>query len=215
MPKGILGKKLGMTQVFDEEGRLAAVTAIEAGPCVVVQTKTRERDGYSAIQLGFGDVREGLLNEPERGHFKRARVAPKRYLREIRVKEEGSYAVGDAVDVSIFARGDRVDVVATSIGKGFAGVVKRWHAQRGPMAHGSMYHRRVGTLGATDPARVFKGKQLPGRMGNERVTVQNLEVVKVVPERNLLLVRGSVPGRRGALVLVKEAVKTSVKKRKR
>ncbi len=215
MPKGILGRKLGMTQVFDEEGRVTAVTAIEAGPCVVVQKKTADGDGYTAIQLGFGEIRETLLTRPERGHFKRAKVKPRRYLREIRIKDDGAYEVGDDVRVDIFSNGDLVDVVGTSLGKGFAGVVKRWHARRGPMAHGSMYHRRVGTLGATDPARVFKGKKLPGRMGAGRVTIQNLEVVKVDPERNLLLVKGSVPGRKGALLLVKEAVKTSVKKKQR
>ncbi|MEW5865781.1 MAG: 50S ribosomal protein L3 [Bacillota bacterium] len=215
MPKGILGRKLGMTQVFDEEGRLTPVTAIEAGPCVVVQKKTKDNDGYTAVQLGFGDIRESLLTRPERGHFKRAQVKPRRYLREIRVKEDSPYDVGDDVKVDIFNQGDLVDVVGTSLGKGFAGVIKRWHFNRGPMAHGSMYHRRVGTLGATDPARVFKGKRLPGRMGARRVTIQNLEVVKVDPERNLLLVKGSVPGRRGALLLVKESVKTSVKKKKR
>jgi len=214
MPKGILGRKLGMTQVFGENGEVIPVTAIEAGPCVVVQKKTKESDGYTAIQLGFGEIRESLLTKPERGHFKRARVKPMRYLREIRVKDDSPYDVGTEIKVDIFAKGDRVDVVGTSLGKGFAGVIKRWNFRRGPMGHGSMYHRRVGSLGATDPARVFKGRKLPGRMGAERVTIQNLEVVKVDPERNLLLVKGSVPGRRGGLLLVKEAVKTTVKKKK-
>ncbi|MGE5593459.1 MAG: 50S ribosomal protein L3 [Betaproteobacteria bacterium] len=214
MPKGILGRKLGMTQVFGDSGEVIPVTAIEAGPCVVVQKKTKESDGYTAIQLGFGEIRESLLTKPERGHFKRARVKPMRYLREIRVKDDSPYDVGTEIKVDIFAKGDRVDVVGTSLGKGFAGVIKRWNFRRGPMGHGSMYHRRVGSLGATDPARVFKGRKLPGRMGAERVTIQNLEVVKVDPERNLLLVKGSVPGRRGGLLLVKEAVKTTVKKKK-
>ncbi|MCR4403403.1 MAG: 50S ribosomal protein L3 [Firmicutes bacterium] len=215
MPKGILGRKLGMTQVFGEDGEVIPVTAIEAGPCVVVQKKTKDTDGYSAIQLGFEDIREGLLTKPERGHFKRAHVKPRRYLREIRVKEDdGSYDVGAEIKVDIFNKGDRVDVIGTSLGKGFAGVIKRWNFKRGPMAHGSMYHRRVGSLGATDPARVFKGRKLPGRMGARRVTIQNLEILKVDPERNLLLVKGSVPGRRGGLLLVKEAVKTTVKKKK-
>lgn len=214
MPKGILGRKLGMTQVFGENGEVIPVTAIEAGPCVVVQKKTKESDGYTAIQLGFGEIRESLLTKPERGHFKRARVKPLRYLREIRVKDDSPYDVGTEIKVDIFTKGDRVDVVGTSLGKGFAGVIKRWNFRRGPMGHGSMYHRRVGSLGATDPARVFKGRKLPGRMGAERVTIQNLEVVKVDPERNLLLVKGSVPGRRGGLLLVKEAVKTTVKKKK-
>ncbi|MEW6104885.1 MAG: 50S ribosomal protein L3 [Bacillota bacterium] len=214
MPKGILGRKLGMTQVFGDDGEVIPVTAIEAGPCVVVQKKTKDNDGYTAIQLGFEDIRESLLTKPERGHFKRAHVKPKRYLREIRVKDDSPYDVGAEIKVDIFNKGDRVDVVGTSLGKGFAGVIKRWNFKRGPMAHGSMYHRRVGSLGATDPARVFKGRKLPGRMGAKRVTIQNLEVVKVDPERNLLLVKGSVPGRRGGLLLVKEAVKTTVKKKK-
>lgn len=214
MPKGILGRKLGMTQVFGDDGEVIPVTAIEAGPCVVVQKKTKDNDGYTAIQLGFEDIRESLLTKPERGHFKRAHVKPKRYLREIRVKDDSPYDVGAEIKVDIFNKGDRVDVVGTSLGKGFAGVIKRWNFRRGPMAHGSMYHRRVGSLGATDPARVFKGRKLPGRMGAKRVTIQNLEVVKVDPERNLLLVKGSVPGRRGGLLLVKEAVKTTVKKKK-
>lgn len=214
MPKGILGRKLGMTQVFGDDGEVIPVTAIEAGPCVVVQKKTKDNDGYTAIQLGFEDTRESLLTKPERGHFKRAHVKPKRYLREIRVKDDSPYDVGAEIKVDIFNKGDRVDIVGTSLGKGFAGVIKRWNFRRGPMAHGSMYHRRVGSLGATDPARVFKGRKLPGRMGAKRVTIQNLEVVKVDPERNLLLVKGSVPGRRGGLLLVKEAVKTTVKKKK-
>lgn len=214
MPKGILGRKLGMTQVFGDDGEVIPVTAIEAGPCVVVQKKTKDNDGYTAIQLGFEDIRESLLTKPERGHFKRAHVKPKRYLREIRVKDDSPYDVGAEIKVDIFNKGDRVDIVGTSLGKGFAGVIKRWNFKRGPMAHGSMYHRRVGSLGATDPARVFKGRKLPGRMGAKRVTIQNLEVVKVDPERNLLLVKGSVPGRRGGLLLVKEAVKTTVKKKK-
>ena len=214
MPKGILGRKLGMTQVFGDDGEVIPVTAIEAGPCVVVQKKTKDNDGYTAIQLGFEDIRESLLTKPERGHFKRAHVKPKRYLREIRVKDDSPYDVGAEIKVDIFNKGDRVDIVGTSLGKGFAGVIKRWNFRRGPMAHGSMYHRRVGSLGATDPARVFKGRKLPGRMGTKRVTIQNLEVVKVDPERNLLLVKGSVPGRRGGLLLVKEAVKTTVKKKK-
>ncbi|MGE5584190.1 MAG: 50S ribosomal protein L3 [Bacillota bacterium] len=214
MPKGILGRKLGMTQIFGEAGEVIPVTAIEAGPCVVVQKKTKDDDGYAAIQLGFGDIRDSLLTKPERGHFKRAHVKPRRHLREIRVKDDNPYDVGAEIKVDIFNRGDRVDIVGTSLGKGYAGVIKRWNFRRGPMGHGSMYHRRVGSLGATDPARVFKGRKLPGRMGGERVTIQNLEVVKVDPERNLLLVKGSVPGRRGGLLLVKEAVKTTVKKKK-
>ncbi len=214
MPKGILGRKLGMTQVFGEAGEIIPVTAIEAGPCVVVQKKTKDNDGYIAIQLGFDDIRESLLTKPERGHFKREHVKPRRYLREIRVRDDSPYDVGAEIKADIFNKGDRVDIVGTSLGKGFAGVVKRWNFRRGPMGHGSMYHRRVGSLGATDPARVFKGRKLPGRMGAERVTIQNLEVVKVDPERNLLLVKGSVPGRRGGLLLVKEAVKTTVKKKK-
>ncbi|HHT90000.1 MAG: 50S ribosomal protein L3 [Bacillota bacterium] len=210
MAKGILGKKLGMTQIFSADGLLIPVTVIEAGPCTVVQKKTMEKDQYLAVQLGFGDRRERLFNKPERGHFDQAKVKPRRYLKEIRFNEGDDFAdlsVGDSVDVSIFSEGEKVDVTATSKGKGFQGSIKRHNQSRGPKSHGSHYHRGVGSLNAVDPARVFKGRKLPGRMGGERVTTQNLEIVKVDQDRNLLLVKGSVPGVKGSLVIVRNAVK--------
>lgn len=210
MAKGILGRKLGMTQIFSQDGLLIPVTVIEAGPCTVVQKKNMENDQYLAVQLGFGERRERLFNKPERGHFAKANVKPLRYLREIRIDADDDFAnlnVGDSVDVGIFNEGEKVDVTATSKGKGYQGSIKRHNQSRGPRTHGSHYHRRVGSLNAVDPARVFKGRKLPGRMGGERVTIQNLEVVKVDKDRNLLLVKGSVPGVKGSLVIVKDAVK--------
>ncbi|ABY94043.1 50S ribosomal protein L3 [Thermoanaerobacter brockii subsp. lactiethylicus] len=209
MKKGILGRKHGMTQIFDEKGEVIPVTVIEAGPCVVVQKKTVETDGYNAIQVGFGDVKEKRLTKPLIGHFKKAGVPFKRYLREFRLDDISGYEVGSEIKVDIFKPGDRVDVTGISKGKGFAGVVKRYGANRGPMSHGSKYHRRVGSMGATtDPGRTFKGKIMPGHMGHERVTIQNLEVVKVDPELNLLLVKGSVPGPKGSLLIIKDSVKS-------
>ena len=210
MAKGILGRKLGMTQIFSQDGLLISVTVIEAGPCTVVQKKNMENDQYLAVQLGFGERRERLFNKPERGHFAKANVKPLRYLREIRIDADDDFAnlnVGDSVDVGIFNEGEKVDVTATSKGKGYQGSIKRHNQSRGPRTHGSHYHRRVGSLNSVDPARVFKGRKLPGRMGGERVTIQNLEVVKVDKDRNLLLVKGSVPGVKGSLVIVKDAVK--------
>lgn len=207
MSKAILGKKIGMTQLFKEDGTVIPVTVIQAGPCTVVQQKTKEVDGYNAIQLGFGDISSNRVNKPLQGHFNKWGVAPKRYLREVRYDDAEMPAVGTEIKVDIFAEGDRVDAVGTSKGKGFAGVIKRWNFNRGPMSHGSMYHRRVGSLGATDPARVFKNRKMPGRHGNKRVTVSNLEVVRADAERNLLLVRGAVPGPKGSLVLIKETAK--------
>ncbi|HCD09653.1 MAG TPA: 50S ribosomal protein L3, partial [Thermoanaerobacter sp.] len=201
--------KHGMTQIFDEKGEVIPVTVIEAGPCVVVQKKTVETDGYNAIQVGFGDVKEKKLTKPLIGHFKKAGVPFKRYLREFRLDDISGYEVGSEIKVDIFKPGDRVDVTGISKGKGFAGVVKRYGANRGPMSHGSKYHRRVGSMGATtDPGRTFKGKIMPGHMGHERVTIQNLEVVKVDPELNLLLVKGSVPGPKGSLLIIKDSVKS-------
>ncbi|MDQ0286155.1 large subunit ribosomal protein L3 [Desulfofundulus luciae] len=207
MPKGILGRKVGMTQIFNDAGQAIPVTVIEAGPCIVVQKKTPERDGYSAIQLGFGEKPERLVNKPLKGHFAKAGVRPLRFLRELRVENVEDYQVGQEIRADVFATGERVDVVGTSRGRGFAGGIKRHGFHRGPMAHGSKYHRRPGSLGAKGPARVFKGRKLPGHYGVERVTVQNLEVVRVDPQRNLLAVKGSVPGPRGGLLLVKETVK--------
>lgn len=208
MKKGILGKKHGMTQIFNEKGEFVPVTVIEAGPCVVVQKKTAENDGYNAIQVGFGDVKEKKVIKPLKGHFKKANVPFKRYLKEFRLDDITNYEVGSEIKADIFKAGERVDVTGISKGKGFAGIVKRYNANRGPMSHGSKYHRRVGSMGATtDPGRTFKGKIMPGHMGNEKVTVQNLEVVKVDTALNLLLVKGSVPGPKGSLLIIKDSVK--------
>ncbi|AVX21807.1 MAG: 50S ribosomal protein L3 [Bacillota bacterium] len=207
MAKGILGRKVGMTQLFTEDGKLIPVTVIEAGPCVVVQKKTVETDGYNAIQVAFGDVKETRVNKPLKGHFAKAGVQPKRYVREFRVDNVDEYQVGQEIFADIFAEGEAVDVTGISKGKGFAGAIKRHGFARGPMAHGSKYHRRVGSLGAKGPARVFKGRPLPGRMGGERVTVQNLQVVKVDRERNLLVIKGSVPGNKNSLLIIKPSVK--------
>jgi len=210
MDKAILGKKIGMTQVFKENGSLVPVTVIEAGPCVVTQIKTREKEGYNALQVGFSDIREKLLNKPKKGHFDKAKVSYKRYLREIKVSNIDDYSIGSEIKADIFSAGDRVDVTGYSKGKGFAGAIKRFNYGRGPESHGSKYHRGPGSLGATtSPGRVFKGRKLPGRKGMDKVTVQNLEIIKVDPDRNLMLVKGSVPGAKGSLVIVKKSVKQS------
>jgi len=207
MAKGILGKKIGMTQIFSPEGRAVPVTVVEAGPCVVVQKKTIATDGYNAIQLAFDEKKERLTNKPMKGHFKKAGTKTYRLLREVEVSPDTEYDLGQEIKVDIFTEGEWVDVTGTSKGKGFAGVIKRWNFNRAPMEHGSMYHRRPGSLGATDPGRVFKGRKMPGRMGGERVTIQGLQVVKVDPERNLLLIKGSIPGANGSYVMVKKTVK--------
>ncbi|AST94043.1 MULTISPECIES: 50S ribosomal protein L3 [Sutcliffiella] len=207
MTKGILGRKIGMTQVFAENGDLIPVTVIEAAPNVVLQKKTVETDGYEAIQLGFDDKREKLANKPEKGHATKANTAPKRFIREINGVTLEEYEVGQEVKVDVFAKGDVVDVTGISKGKGFQGAIKRHGQSRGPMSHGSRYHRRPGSMGPVAPNRVFKGKLLPGRMGGDRITIQNLEIVSVDAERNLLLVKGNVPGPKKALVTVKTAVK--------
>ncbi|TWL39213.1 50S ribosomal protein L3 [Bacillus paralicheniformis] len=208
MTKGILGRKIGMTQVFAENGDLIPVTVIEAAPNVVLQKKTSENDGYEAIQIGFDDMREKLANKPEKGHVAKAETAPKRFVKELRGVDMDAYEVGQEVKVDIFSNGEVVDVTGTSKGKGFQGAIKRHGQSRGPMSHGSRYHRRPGSMGPVDPNRVFKGKLLPGRMGGEQITVQNLEIVKVDAERNLLLVKGNVPGAKKSLVAVKSAVKS-------
>ncbi len=208
MNKAIIGKKLGMTQFFTPEGRLVPVTVIEAGPCKVVQKKTVETDGYEAVQLGFGEKKEKKVTKPEKGHFDKAGVAATRVLKEFRLANCAELNLGDTVSVEIFAEGDKVDVTGISKGKGYAGTVKRFGTHRGPMAHGSKYHRGPGSMGAcSTPSKVMKGKKLPGHMGVDRVTVQNLNVVKVDSERNLLLVKGAVPGARGSIVTVKDTVK--------
>ena len=210
MKKAIIGKKVGMTQIFDEKGNVIPVTVIEAGPCSVVQVKTVETDGYDAIQLGFGSVKEKKLNKPEKGHFTKVKVTPTKHLREFRVDDVSSVKVGDEIKADIFTAGETVDIQGTTKGKGFQGVIKRHGQSRGPMGHGSMYHRRPGSMGSTStPGRVFKGKKLPGHMGCVTVTIQNLKVVKVDPERNILLIKGAVPGVKGSLLTIKEAVKAN------
>jgi large subunit ribosomal protein L3 len=208
MTKGILGRKIGMTQVFAENGELIPVTVVEAAQNVVLQKKTVEADGYEAVQIGFEDKREKLSNKPAKGHAEKANTAPKRFIREFRDANLGDYEVGQDVKVEIFAEGDVVDVTGISKGKGFQGSIKRHGQSRGPMAHGSRYHRRPGSMGPVAPNRVFKGKALPGRMGGDQITVQNLTIVKVDVERNLLLIKGNVPGARKALLKVKSAVKS-------
>ncbi|MDR4888450.1 50S ribosomal protein L3 [Bacillus sp. HNG] len=207
MTKGILGRKIGMTQVFVGNGELIPVTVIEAGANVVLQKKSVETDGYEAVQIGFEDKREKLSNKPEKGHASKANTAPKRFVRELRGVNLDEFEVGQEVKVDIFAEGDIVDVTGISKGKGFQGAIKRHGQSRGPMSHGSRYHRRPGSMGPVAPNRVFKNKLLPGRMGGDRITVQNLEIVKVDTERNLLLVKGNVPGARKSVVTVKKAVK--------
>ena len=209
MKKAILGKKIGMTQIFDENGKAIPVTAIEAGPCTVIQIKTVDNDGYQAVKLGFGEVKENKLTKPKKGEFAKTNITPKKHLREFRL-EEISYNVGDEIKADIFAAGDAVDITGTSKGKGFQGVIKRHGQSRGPMGHGSMYHRRPGSMGSTStPGRVFKGKRLPGHMGRVTVTIQNLDVVRVDLDKNVILVKGSVPGAKGAILKVKSAVKAS------
>ena len=208
MKKAILTTKVGMTQVFSEDGVLTPVTVLQAGPCVVTQVKTVENDGYSAVQVGFGDIREKLVNKPKKGHFAKAGVTAKRFLKEFRLEDAESYTLGQEIKADVFAAGDKVDTTAKSKGKGFQGAIKRHGQSRGPMAHGSKYHRHAGSNGsATTPGRVFKGKHMPGHMGAVRVTVQNLEVVSVDAEKNLILVKGAVPGPKKSLVMLKESVK--------
>ena len=204
-----IGKKLGMTQIFDEQGKVIPVTVIEAGPCVVAQVKTVESDGYNAIQLGFGDVKESKINKPEKGHFAKSKLTPKKHLREFRLDSVENINVGDELKADTFTAGDQLDIQGTSKGKGFQGVIKRHGQSRGPMGHGSMYHRRPGSMGPTStPGRVFKGKKLPGHMGSQTITIQNLEVVRVDLDKNVILVKGSVPGAKGAILKLKTSVKS-------
>ena len=212
MKKAILGKKLGMTQIFVSDGRLVPVTVVEAGPCKVTQVKTAKTDGYEAVQVGFGELSDQrakkLLNKPELGHFTKAGVTPARPLREFRLEDISSYKVGDEIRCDVFAEGDVVDAIGTSKGHGFTGVIQRWNQHTGPMAHGSKFHRGVGSMSAnSDPSRVFKNKHMPGQYGGEQVTIQNLEVVKVDAERNLIMIKGAIPGANGSLVMVRDAVK--------
>lgn len=208
MKKAILGTKLGMTQIFAEDGKVIPVTVINAGPCTVVQSKTVETDGYNSVVVGFGDVREKSLNKPQKGIFAKANVAAKKYLREFRLEDTAALNVGDEIKADTFEAGEKVDVSGISKGKGFAGPMKRWGLHRGPMAHGSGYHRGSGSMGAcSNPGRVMKGKKLPGHMGVVKVTVQNLEIVKVDTENNLILVKGAIPGNKGGLVTIRNSVK--------
>lgn len=205
--KAILGKKVGMTQMFTAEGKAIPVTVIQAGPCPVVQTKTTDNDGYEAIQIGFDEIKEVRANKPQKGHFAKAGAKVTRYLREFRVENASEYQLGQEIKVDIFAAGDAVDVTGTSKGKGFQGPIKRHGQSRGPETHGSKYHRRTGSVGALGPNRIFIGHHLPGRMGGEKITVQNLEVVKVDVENNLILIKGSIPGAKKSLVTVRTSVK--------
>ncbi len=209
MKKAILATKVGMTQIFDEDGVLTPVTVLVAGPCVVTQVKTVENDGYSAVQVGFTDKREKLVTKPLKGHFDKAGVSYKRYLREFKFDNAEEYALAQEIKADIFEAGDKVDATAISKGKGFQGAIKRHGQSRGPMTHGSKYHRHAGSNGAcSSPSKVFKGKKMPGHMGAKRITIQNLEVIRVDAENNLLLVKGSVPGPKKALVTIKETVKS-------
>ena len=208
MQKAILGKKIGMTQIFTEDGLVIPVTVIEAGPVAVVQKKTVENDGYNAIQVGYVDAKDKAMNKPQKGHLAVAGVSNKRVLKEFRLEDDSAYNVGDEIKVDIFAEGDKIDVTGISKGHGYAGTVKRWGTHRGPMTHGSGYHRGVGSMGAcSTPSRVMKNKRLPGHMGVEQVTVQNLDVVKVDAEKNIILVKGAVPGPKGGVVTIKNSVK--------
>ena len=206
--KAVLGRKLGMTQVFAEDGRLVPVTVIEAGPMVVTQIKNKETDGYEAVQVAFGEVKEKRVNKPLRGHFAKAGVGFKKFVREFKVEDLSAYSLAQEIKVDVFEAGEKVDAIGTSKGKGFQGPIKRHNQSRGPMTHGSRYHRGPGSMGAaSDPSRVFKGKKLAGHMRAERVTIQNLEVVKVDVEKNLILIKGAVPGPKKGLVVIKKAIK--------
>ena len=208
MKKAILTTKVGMTQIFNEDGALTAVTVLQAGPCVVAQIKTVENDGYSAVQVGFGDIREKLVTKPLKGHFAKAGSPVKRFLREFKFEDASNYEPGQEIKADIFSAGDKIDATAKSKGKGFQGAIKRHGQSRGPMTHGSKFHRHAGSNGsATSPGRVFKGKKMPGRMGNVKITVQNLEVVQIDADKNLILVKGSVPGPRKSMVVIKESTK--------
>ena len=208
MKKAILATKVGMTQIFNEDGVLTPVTVLQAGPCVVTQVKTEENDGYKAVQVGFVDKREKLVTKPVKGHFDKAGVAYKRFVREFKFENAEEFTLAQEIKADIFAAGDKVDATAISKGKGFQGAIKRHNQHRGPMTHGSKFHRHAGSNGAaSDPSKVFKGKKMPGHMGSKRITIQNLEIVRVDAENNLILVKGSVPGPKKSLVTIKESVK--------
>jgi large subunit ribosomal protein L3 len=212
--KAIIGEKLGMTQIFTEDGRAVPVTLVQAGPCTVVQVRTQERDGYTAVQLGYGEIKESRVNKPEQGHFAKAKVAPVRHLVEVRTDDASTFELGTAITVERFSAGEFVDVTGVSKGKGFAGVMKRWNFAGKPDSHGTeRKHRSTGSVGAgTTPGRVFKGMRGPGRLGGERTTILSLEVVESDPERNLLMIKGALPGPNGGLLLIRDAVKREAKK---
>ena len=208
MKKAIIGKKIGMTQIFDENGKVVPVTVVEAGPCVVVQKKTSDNDGYEAIQVGFEEIREKLANKPRKGHFAKAGTTLRRTLKEFRLDDISQYEVGQEIKADVFEAGDKVDVSAVSKGKGFQGVIKRWNQHRGPMTHGSKFHRAPGSMGASsDPSRTFKNKRMPGHMGSVNTTVINLEVVKVIAEKNLILIKGGIPGPNKGRVVIKDSAR--------
>ena len=212
MNKAIIGKKLGMSQIFTADGTVIPVTVVEAGPCPVVQVKTKDRDGYEAVKVAFGAIKKNNVNKPDAGQFKKAGVEAKRVLKEFKLENAAEYKVGDEIKCTVFSEGDHVDVVGTSKGHGFSGVIQRWNAQRvGSMSHGTgPIHRSVGSMAAnSDPSRVFKNKHLAGRMGGNRVTIQNLEVVQVIPEKNVILIKGNVPGAKKSLITIKSAVKAA------
>jgi large subunit ribosomal protein L3 len=208
MKKAIIGKKLGMTQIFDENGKVIPVTVIEAGPCVVTQVKTVEKDGYEAIQVGFGDIKDKLVNKPLKGHFAKSGAALKRVVKEFRLEDINGFSLGQEIMADTFAAGEKVDVSGVSKGKGFQGTIKRWNGHRGPMSHGSKFHRAVGSMGASSsPSRTFKNKKLPGHMGNVNTTVLNLRVAKVMPGKNIILIKGGVPGPNKGFVVIRNSVK--------
>lgn len=208
MKKSLLGQKVGMTQIFTEDGNMIPVSVIVADPNVVVQVKTIDKEGYDAIQVGYGVIRDKLVNSPQKGHFKKAGIQFKRHLREFRLEDCSSYNIGTEIDVNIFSQGEKVDVIGVSKGKGFQGTIKRWNGHRGPMSHGSKFHRSVGSMGASsDPSRTFKNKKMPGRMGGRKCTVQNLEIVKIIPEKNVILIKGCIPGPNKSIVQIRDCVK--------
>lgn len=215
MKKAIIGTKLGMSQIFTEEGKVIPVSVVEVGPCAVIQVKTKETDGYEAVKVAFGDIKDAKVNKPDQGQFKKANVSAKRYIKELRLDNSSEYKVGDIIDCKVFAKGDYVDVTGYTKGKGFTGPIKRWNFSLGPMAHGSGYHRGVGSLsGSATPGRVFKNKKMAGQYGNEKVTIQNLEVVRIDEKRNVMLIAGGIPGPSKGLVVIKNSCKKAPGKSK-
>lgn len=208
MKKSLLGQKIGMTQIFSDNGNMIPVTVVLAEPNVVAQVKTLDKEGYDAIQVGYGLIREKLVNNPKKGHFRKGGIEFKRHLKEFRLEDCSTYEVGSEIKVDVFSEGEKVDVIGTSKGKGFQGTIKRWNGHRGPMSHGSKFHRSVGSMGASsDPSRTFKNKKMPGRMGGRKCTVQNLEIVKIISEKNLILIKGCIPGPNKSIVQIRDCIK--------